>query len=219
MKRVLPVLLILSAPLTLFALAPMQGPWQQQFGMMETLRLAQAGPYLSAEILQIQTDLGQQKIGDIDFATLVSVRERLSIASQKDDYVRDMGRHSYALPGLGQFEMGDTGSGFGFLALDLAVWAGTFFGVYYSLPDDLRFDHIDYFRDSFSSISNAWNGHTVVDYLPAFGVFVGGVVVDQIVRHWASGSARQEATGRIDSGTVKFTPRIGIGALGFSIAY
>jgi hypothetical protein len=223
-KRVLAVLLVLTAPFVLFAQAPGgMGPWQQQFGMqfqlVEILRSAQAGPYLSAEIMQIQSDLAQQKIGDTDFATVFSVRERLSVASQKDDYVRDMERRSYFLPGLGQLEMGDTGSGIGFMALDLAVWAGTLVGVYYTLPDDLRFDHIDYFRSSFSGISSAWNNHSIVDYLPAFGVFVGGVIVDQIVRHWSSGSAKDEAKNRIDSGAVKFTPRVGIGALGFNIAY
>jgi len=195
------------------------GPWSQYGMMLEGLRSIQAGPYLSAELQQIQSELGQQKIGDMDVAALVSIRDRLSIASQKDSYVRDMGFRSMALPGLAQFEMGDTGGGFGFMALNLAAIAGTLVGVYYTLPDDLRFDHIDYFRDSFSSISNAWNNHSIVDYLPAFGVFAGGAVVDLIIRQWSASNARQEATGRVDSGTVKFTPRIGIGAVGFSIAY
>jgi hypothetical protein len=215
-KRVLAVLLVLSAPALLFAEPPM-GPWQ--YGRFPGARPIEAGPYLSAEILQIQSEMGQQKVGDFDVAAIVSLRERLSIASQKDAYVRDMGLHSLWLPGLGQFEMGDTANGFGFLALDLAAIAGTLVGVYYTLPSDLRFDRIDYFHDSFSTISNAWNGHTFVDYLPAMGVFLGGMIVDQIVRHWAAGSARREATSRIDKGDVKFTPRVGIGFMGFDIAY
>lgn len=217
MKRTFFVLLVLLAPVVIFAgpIGPWgQGPWGGPFQ-----RPIEAGPYLSAEILQIQSEVGQQKLGDIDASTLFSIRERLSIAGQKDAYVHDMSMHSLALPGLGQFEMGDTGSGFAFLGLDLAAVAGTLVGVYYTLPSDLRFDRIDYFRDSFSSISGAWNGHTFVDYLPAIGVFMGGVIVDQIIRHWASRAAGSEATSRIDSGSVKFTPRIGIGFMGFDVAY
>jgi hypothetical protein len=215
-KRVFAVLLVLSVPAFLFA-EPPAGPWQ--YGRFPGIRPIEAGPYLSAEILQIQSEMGQQKIGDFDIAAIASVRERLSVASQKDEYVRDMGLHSLMLPGLGQFEMGDTANGFGFMALNLAAIAGTLVGVYYTLPSDLRFDHIDYFRDSFSSISNAWNNHSLVDYLPAAGVFLGGMIVDGIIRHWAAGSARREATSRIDSGTVKFTPRVGIGFMGFDLAY
>jgi len=209
-KRAFSVLLVLLAPVMMFAVP--RGPGSQFIP-------PEAGPYLSAEILQIQSEVGQQKLGEIDAATLFSIRERLSVAGQKDSYVRDMSLHSLALPGLGQFEMGDTGSGFAFLGLDLAAVAGTLVGVYYSLPSDLRFDRIDYFSDSFSTISNAWNGHTFVDYLPAIGVVMGGVIVDQIIRHWAARAANTEATSRIDSGSVKFTPRIGIGFMGFNVAY
>jgi hypothetical protein len=115
--------------------------------------------------------------------------------------------------------MGDTASGFGFLALDLVVVAGTFVGVYYSLPADLHFDNINYLNDSFSTISNAWNNHNFVDYLPAIGAFLGDVIVDQFVRHWAASAARSEATNRVDSSAVKFTPRLGVGFMGFNISY
>ena len=216
MKRALIVLAVALLPAALFAVPP--GPWfpSQQFPGM---RPPEAGPFYSAEILKIQSEMGQEKLGDLDVAAMVSLRERLSIAAQKDEYVKAISLHSLALPGLGQFETGNTGSGFGFLALDLATIAGTLLGVYYSLPSDVRFDHIDYFRDSFSSISDAWNGHSIVDYLPALGVLLGGVVVDQVVRHWAASDAANAATRNIDQGAVTFTPRIGVGAFGFELAY
>lgn len=178
-----------------------------------------AGPYYSSEVLKIQSELGQQKIGDLEVQDLVSLRERLNVATQKDDYVKTISMHSLALPGLGQFETGSTANGFGFLALDLVTIAGTFLGVYYTLPPDLRFDRIDYFRDSFTTISNAWNGHTIVDYLPAAGVFLGGVIVDRIIRHWSSAAAGRDATDLVDKGGVKFTPRLGVGFMGFDAAY
>ena len=218
MKRALIVLLVCFLPAAIFA-APM-GPWYgPQSRQFTDLRPVEAGPYYTAEVLNIQSDLGQQKLGDLDVMALATLRERLNIAAQKDAYVRSIAFHSMALPGLGQFETGDTASGMGFMALNLATVAGTLVAVYYSLPADLRFDRIDYFRDSFSSISSAWNGHSIVDYLPAFGVFLGGAIINGIIRSWSSQAAGQEATRQIDAGSVKFTPRISVGFMGFDVAY
>lgn len=96
MKRTLAFLVIILAPVIVFA-APPVGPWSLGFSKNWP---PEAGPYLLAEILQIKSEMGQQKLGDIDGATLASIRERLSIASQKEDYVREMAMHSLALPGL-----------------------------------------------------------------------------------------------------------------------
>ncbi len=217
-KRACIVLIVCFLPVVVFAAPP--GPWYgQRPGEFPGPRPPEAGPYYTAEVIAIQGEMSQQKLGDLDGTALTSLRERLSIAAQKDEYVRSMSLHSMVLPGLGQFETGNTGAGFGFLAADLAVIAGTLVGIYYSLPDDLRFDHIDYFRDSFSTISNAWNDHSIVDYLPAFGVFVGGAILDGIIRSWSSREAGREAARLVDSGTVKFTPRVGIGFMGFDVAY
>ncbi|HYW85744.1 MAG TPA: hypothetical protein VFB30_21000 [Spirochaetia bacterium] len=73
---------------------------------MAGIRPPEAGPYLTAEIIRIQTELGQQKLGDLDVAALASLRERLSIAQQKDEYVGSISLHSAVLPGIGQFETG-----------------------------------------------------------------------------------------------------------------
>ncbi len=150
---------------------------------------------------------------------LASFRDRLSIARQKDQYVERIAMESLFLPGLGQFEVGDAGSGLGFLTLDLGVVAGTLAAVYYLLPSDLRFDRLDYFRDSTSSIQNAWSSHSITDYLPSIGAVVGGMVIDQMVRHWASEDARKAAIKAVDQGAVKFAPRIGIGFMGFALQY
>jgi len=216
-KRAFIVFLVCVLPVALFAApnSPWYGPQSNQFD----IRPPEAGPYYTTEVVKIQSEMGQQKLGDFDVAGLATLRERLSIAAQKDEYVRSISLHSMALPGLGQFETGDTASGLGFMAANLATIAGTLVLVYYTLPADLRFDRIDYFRDSFSTISNAWNGHSIVDYLPSFGVFLGGVIVDVIIRSWSSQQAGGEATRLVDSGAVKFTPRIGIGFMGFDVAY
>jgi len=217
MKRAFIVFVICLVPGMMFA-NPNDRPWMQHQGFQD-LRPVEAGPYYSAEVRQIESDMGQQKLGDIDVAGLAAVRERLSIALQKDAYVNRVRTESLFLPGLGQFETGDTTNGLLFMGLNLAVLTGTVFAVYYSLPDDLRFDRLDYLHSSFSTINNTWNGHSIVDYLPAFGVFLGGMIVDGLVRYWSSTSAADGARQKIDAGSVTFKPLIGPGFMGFGVAY
>ena len=207
----LPGLLI---PASLFALPV--SPW---FGRFPMQFRPDMGPFVQAEIGEIQSELGARKIGDIDVATLLSVRDRLSVATQKDAYVRKTGMESFLLPGLGQLEAGDTASGIGFMAADFGVIAGSLVVAYYLLPSDLRFDRIDYFHSNFSTINDAWNGHSFTDYLPAFGVLMGGMVIDQTIRHWSAANARREAAKAINEGRVTFTPRLGPGFMGFDLAY
>jgi hypothetical protein len=216
MKRVVLVLALAATLLPASLFAQPAGPFFPGFPMMG---LPDAGPFLRAEIGTIQSELGPQKIGDLEVATFLSVRDRLSVAAQKDAYVMTTGLKSFLLPGLGQLELGNTGEGIGFMAADLVVIAGSLVGAYYLLPSDLRFDRIDYFSSNFSTINNAWGGHSFTDYLPAFGAFMGGMVLDQTIRHWSAARARREAARAIDDGRVTFTPHVGIGFMGFDVAY
>jgi hypothetical protein len=209
MNRTLVTLIAILMPAMIFAM-PQGFP-----GMFNQ----QAGPYVKTEISLIEGELGAKKLGDFNVGDLVVLRDRLSVAEQKDKYVDRIASESFFLPGLGQFQVGDTASGVGFLTMDVAAIAGTLVAVYYCLPADLRFDRIDYFRDSVSTIQDAWNGHSFTDYLPAFGAFIGGMIVDQAVRHWASAHARREAVQAVDEGKVQFTPIIGIGFMGFGVKY
>ena len=177
------------------------------------------GPYVQAEVGRIEADLAGRKIGDIEVQQLLSLRDRLSVAAQKDAYVRTIGLHSFLLPGLGQLETGDTAGGIGFMAADLGVLTGTFIVAYSLLPADLRFDRIDYFNNSVSSISSSWTNHTFTEYLPAFGAFMAGMIVDQTLRHWSAAIGRRQAAKAIDENRVTFTPRLGPGFMGFGIAW
>ena len=219
MKRMLVTVMVLALPGILFAVPgmPAAGPFMPE--SLPGIPRAEAGPYLAAEIHQIGSDLGAQKLGDMNMSGLMELRDRLSVAAQKDDYVRKMGFHSFMLPGLGQLETGHTESGIGFMAADLVTLAGTFVTAYYLLPRDLRFDRLDYFGDSITTIDSAWNGHTVTDYLPAMGAMLIGLTIDQTLRHWSAAAARRDAAGFVDAGSVTFTPRVGLGTLGFEIAY
>jgi hypothetical protein len=214
MKRFVLAFTAILLPALVFA-QPMP-PFAQGLAFMVR---TEAGPYLSTEIGRVQSELGAQKIGDVEVAAFLSVRDRLSIAAQKDAYVRKTAMQSFLLPGLGQLETGETAAGIGFMAFDLGVIAGTLAGAYYLLPSDLRLDRIDYFRDNVAAINNAWCSHSLTDYLPAFGALLGGMVIDQAIRHWSAASARRGATRAIDEGRATFTPRLGPGFMGFDVAY
>jgi len=188
-------------------------------GYYPGMRPLEAGPYLAAEIQRVGEEQGAQKIGDMDLHGLLDLRDRLSVASQKDDFVRSTGIHSFLLPGLGQLETGNTGAGIGFMTADLATLAGTLATAYYLLPADLRFDRLDYFRSDISAINTAWQGHTLTDYLPAAAAMLVGMTLDQTLRHWSAAAARRDAVRAIDAGTVTFTPKVGLGVLGFQVAY
>ncbi len=226
MKRMLlvtAIVMLAAAAIPAVAAGPVGGPSPcgpgVAPGFYPGMRPLEAGPYLAAEIQQIGEEQGSQKIGDMDLRALMSLRDRLSVAAQKDDYVRRMGVHSFLLPGLGQIETGNVGAGIGFMAADLAVLAGSVVTAYYLLPADLRFDRLDYFRSDISTINSAWQGHTLTDYLPAAAVMLAGMTLDQTLRHWSAAVARRDAAGAIDSGAVTFTPKIGLGVLGFQVAY
>ena len=177
------------------------------------------GPYVQAEVGRIESDMAGRKIGDIEVTELLSLRDRLSVASQKDVYVRTIGLHSFLLPGLGQLETGDTAGGIGFMAADLGVLAATFITAYYLLPQDLRFDRIDYFGSGFSTINGAWTRHSFTEYLPAAAAVMAGLVLDQTLRHWSAAVSRRQAAKAIDENRVTFTPRLGPGFMGFGIAW
>jgi hypothetical protein len=221
-KRIIPVVAILAlAAVAAFAVPPFGGPGP--YGAMPPYvpgaPTGEAGPYLSEEIQRIGAEQGPQKLGDLDVAGLFALRDRLSVAAQKDQYVRTIALHSYVLPGLGQMETGHTAEGVGFLAADVATLAGTFVVAYYLLPRDLRFDRLDYFGSDIGSINDAWEAHTFKDYLPACGALLVGMIVDQTLRHWSAADARRDATRAIDARRVTFTPKVGLGVLGFEVSY
>ena len=158
-----------------------------------------AGPYLAAEIQQIAVDMGPQKLGDLEMSGLFSVRDRLSVAAQKDEYVREMGFRSFLLRGWASWKRAH-GAGIGFMAADLVTLTGTFVVAYYLLPSDLRFDRLDYFHSDVTTINNAWGAHTLTEYLPAAVAMLVGMTADQTLRHWSAAAARRDAAGYIDAG-------------------
>ncbi len=196
-----------------------QPAWQRHMGEGPRSEFSLSGPYAEAELGAIRTELGDQEFGELTLARLEPYWTRMNLALSKDQYLQRVSKMSMILPGAGQFENGDTSKGVGFLSFHIAVVTGTLAGFYFLLPADLRFDRLDYFNTSFKDINDAWEAHSLNDYLPSIGLMLAGSLIDLGVRFWASGDAYSGARAAVDSGRAELKPVAGPGFLGFTMAY
>jgi hypothetical protein len=175
-------------------------------------------PELGAALQEMDaTQIGTLTVGD-----LARLAARLSVAEQKLRYVQRARMASTFMPGAGQFMTGNPLAGSLFVAGDLAVFAGTVLGAYFLLPTNVQFGvgGLDYFNTPLQTICNTWQGNTVLNYLPSFGVVLGGMIVQHILSHFAAADAARDARSNIASGKVTFTPTfdmMGADGRGFGI--
>ena len=183
--------------------------------------------YLGEEIEMILGRLGNRAIGDLTVNELTGIYERMSIAIQKEGYVRKSKAMSAMVPGFGQFMNGDTLGGILYLTADVAVAAGSMIGAYFLLPSELQFTSLNYFNESHSTIKAFWESQSIEDLLPAMGVAAGGSLVHMLLRIFASKHAAELAHQNIADGKIAFDAKIepqllvaadGLG-LGVSISY
>ncbi len=197
MKTRIAAILLLAGTAAAFAHSPM-GPG------MYPHRFPNEHTYLRAEL---DSQLGREgEPGALSYGELRELAGRLSVARQKDRFVARSRNMSFMMPGSGQFLNKDYGSGAALLAADLAVVAGTLIGSYYLLPENLRFQQLDYFNTPFSTIRDTWEGHTFMDYLPSMAVLAGGGVLKAILGQLSSSHAGKLAKRNIDSGKISFEP-------------
>lgn len=196
-----------------------QPAWKKHIGEERYRNSPFPGPYAKAELGAIRTELGDREFGELTLARLEPYWTRMNSALSKDQYLERVSKMSMILPGTGQFENGDTSKGVGFLSLHVAVVTGTLAGFYLLLPADLRFDRLNYFKTSFKDINDAWEAHSLNDYLPSIGMMLAGTLVDLGVRFWASGDAYAGARAAVDSGRAELKPVVGPGFLGVGMSY
>ncbi len=218
-KQVLVLIGALIATMSAFAqprqpMAMDGEPW-----MDGLLKAEERGYYTRNELKSVESELGSRKLGEISVAELQPYRERIALAVQKDQYVARLAARSYLMPGYAQFATGDGAGGAAYLAGNIALTAGALVGFYVFLPNDLKFDRLDYLDTSLSGIRNAWQAHSIRDYLPAFGVMMACVVADQGLRYLASRSAVDVARNAVDSGKAKLEPLVGLGVMGIRLSY
>lgn len=169
---------------------------------------------------------------ELTFGEIEQLAGQLSIPAQKAGFVARSAGASFFVPGAGQFMNDEPVAGALFLAGGIAIKTGTLLGVYFLLPEALRFDQLDYFNTPGSQIKETWTNElediTFAQALPIYGVVFGGALADLILSGFSARHAGRLAARRIDSGEVTFEPRpeimmvapgrIGIG-FGFDIEY
>jgi len=218
MKKWLVGLLIVTvAAGTLFAGSPGQSKMGDHHPMTE----------MEEELLQQQLEAvlaGEEDtvLGELTVGEAQDLLGEISIAYQKAAYVSKSRAMSFMLPGLGQFMNDDPGMGALFLSLDVLTGVGTVLGAYFLLPDELQFDQLNYFTESYSNIETEWKGQSFVDLLPSLGVLAGGGLVQVILRGVSSSHAANLAEQRIAAGEVTFEPKltilpVGPRAMGFGM--
>jgi hypothetical protein len=219
MKKWLVILLILTVAGSVFAGSPghsrsMDHRSMMWMGMEEELLKQQLEAVLAGE--------ENTAIGDLTIGEAEELLGEISIAYQKAAFVAKSRAMSMMLPGLGQFMNHDVGMGVLFLSADLLVGAGTLLGAYFLLPDELRFDQLNYFTDSYATIKGQWETQSFVDFLPSIGVLAGGGLIQAVLRGVSSRHAAALAERNIAEGNITFEPKVymlpvGPGAMGFGM--
>jgi hypothetical protein len=163
-------------------------------------------PYVQNEITAIEKEMGTASLGTLTVADMEKIAGRISIAIQKEDYVRRSAIESMIFPGLGQFKNQDPVGGSLFMGANLVIVAGTLIGGYFLLPSNVQFSNLDYINTSLANIHNTWGSNSLVSYLPTAGVLVGGMILTGIIRYFSAVNAADLAAKNIDNGTVTFEP-------------
>jgi len=147
-------------------------------------------------------------IGEFTLNEMKELALDLSIPFQKMQFVKNSKTASAVLPGIGQYMNNDPLSGTLFLISSIAVTAGTLIGAYYLLPDELRFDSLDYFGDSRATIKERWENQSSNDLMPTMGVMVAGFVVNGVIRLFSTAHAGKLAQKNIAEGKIQFEPKL-----------
>ena len=196
-----------------------QPAWMENSGMAQWSDFSLSGPYAKEALSTIKSELGDRDFGNLSIAQLSPYWTRLNLALSKDQYLEQTSKMSMIMPGAGQFKNGDTSKGIGFLSLHLATVAGTLTSFYFLLPADIRFDKLDYLDTSLKGIHDAWQAHSINDYLPSMGALLVGGILDIGIRLWASHDAYSGAKAVIESGKAELKPVLGPGYLGFGMSF
>jgi hypothetical protein len=158
-------------------------------------------------------------LGDLKVRDIRDLLAEASVRMQEVQFIGETRMLSFVMPGAGHFKAGDNGRGAAFMAGGVVATAGTLVGAYFLLPSRVRFDHLNYFEDSFQDIETAWKGRSFVDFLPSIGVLIGGVAVHGILGYFAAESATDVASEKIKQGDIRFEPYAAADRLGLKATW
>ncbi len=158
-------------------------------------------------------------VGDLKVRDVRELLAESSVRIQEVQFVTDVRRISWFMPGAGNFKAGDKQSGAAYLTANIVITAGTLVGAYFLLPSELRFDHTDYVGDSYQEIETAWKSQSLTDFLPSIGVLAGGFAVRALLGYFASQSAERAAIEGIRDGRIRFEPYAAADRLGLKATW
>ncbi len=162
--------------------------------------------FVNDEVSALVKDMGAGTIGALTVKDAAALAGRISIAVQKERYVRKSAFASMLMPGLGEFINHDALGGSLFLGTDIIVCAGTVLGAYFLLPANVQFSRLDYFYTPMGTVKTEWEKNGFLSYLPSIGVVTGGAIVMAILRHLSASHAAELAAKNIADGKVTFQP-------------
>jgi hypothetical protein len=160
------------------------------------------------EAAVILKSMDNAPIGEFTLKEIKELNLELSIPFQKMQFVKESKAASAIIPGMGQYMNNDPLGGTLFLVSNIAVITGTIIGAYYLLPDELKFDSLDYFHDSYFTINERWENQSFADMLPSMGIIAAGFVVDGIIRFISATHAGNLAQKNIAEGKIQFEPKL-----------
>ncbi len=223
MKKWLVILLIVMVAGSLFAGSPRHSRSMDHRSMVWMgMEMEMEEELLKHQLEAVLAGKENTAIGDLTIGEAEELLGEISIAYQKSAFIAKSRAMSMMLPGLGQFMNDDVGMGVLFLSADLLVGAGTLLGAYFLLPDEIRFNQLNYFNDSYATIKGRWEDQSFADFLPSIGVLAGGGLIQVVLRGVSSKHAARLAEQNIAEGKITFEPKaymlpVGPGAMGFGM--
>ncbi len=150
--------------------------------------------------------LGSAPLAEITGDDLVRALDLLSIAEQERDHIERSARISWALPGLGHYINGETGSAVAFALTDALIVTLTGILAYAVLPPAVQQENLNYLQSARLDIQDRWDGVSVSELIPTVTVVTSGALLSLTIRALAARSARILSDSAIREGVIRFEP-------------
>lgn len=159
--------------------------------------------FTPSEILGAVPEAGAKVPGEMTVEEWTTLAGAVSVANQEARYVNHAGVASFLLPGTGQFLTGDYAGGALYMGAEAAIIGGTAAACWFLLPEDLRDSSLS--REERKTLKDEYSDE---ELMPAMCAASAGFVLMVVNSVFSSKDAHETALSNIDSGKVRFEPKI-----------
>jgi hypothetical protein len=159
-----------------------------------------------AELDALLADARELEMGSIGTSNVVRALELSSLAQLQEEHIEHSVGLSWALPGLGHYVNGETGTAIAFLATDAVVGVATLVLGSLLLPQAVRGENLNYLQSTLGEIETRWKSVTIGELVPSLTVVLTGSLLGLSVRAFAARDAAGAAMRAIRDETVRFEP-------------